>query len=47
MTRDLLDSIQCPHTKLLESALDVVRLGFGDVGDSCGAIAHGASNLWH
>ena len=47
MTRDLLDSIQCPHTTLLDSALDMVHLDFGDVGDSGGAIAHGAANLWH
>ena len=47
MTRDLLDSIQCHYTILLESALDVVHLGFGDVGVGGGAIAHGAANLWH
>ena len=47
MTRDLLDNIQSPHTTLLESALDMVHLGFGGVEDSGGAIAHGAANLWH
>ena len=46
MTRDHLDRIQCPKPTRQESALDMVHLGFDDVGNHMGAIAHGAAELW-
>ena len=47
MTRDFLDRIQSPNAILLESTLDMFHLDLGDVGNSGGAIAHGAADLRH